>query len=228
MSGVSGLAKFCTARLRDVFEAEGSAVILVDRERNDLYFPIVVQADRMAGLRIRRTRFPLDQGIAGWVIRNQQATIVHDAANDDRHYAGVDQISKVPTRTMLAAPLRAAGGVIGVVEVVNPADRFLTPSDLEFLDHLAADIGLACERARVFDQLERELNGLRSALRRGGIAAFGVGAILLAGTVGLPLSGLVQLGTVASVVVLTTGAVLFATGRGWFVRPFKGDGDGAR
>lgn len=213
VADLTGLVKFCTQRLRELYEAEGSALIMLDREHDELYFPVVSQVDRMARLRIEKVRFPASQGIAGWVIRNERSTIVADAQSDERHYSGVDERSKLTTRSLLAAPLRTAAGVIGVVEVVNPDNKFLTDHDLEFLDHMASDIALACERARLFDVLNTDMDNLRRRLRLGGLAGVGTGVAFVAASLVLPPAHLVLLGMIAGLIGLAAGVSLYFAGR---------------
>ena len=65
------------------------------------------------------------------------------------------------TRALLCAPLRTRSGNIGVIEVVNPGEGRLGRNDLDFLDALASEIGVAYEKAALYSELEREVVDLR-------------------------------------------------------------------
>src|SRR5512143_3266389 len=68
------------AKCRDVLDAEGAAVLLLDVQRNELYFPYVAEEDAAAAEQLRQLRFPADRGIAGAVLRSGQSIRVDDAA----------------------------------------------------------------------------------------------------------------------------------------------------
>ena len=59
------------ARTNNVLEAESCAVLLLDSERDEVYFPVMVDVSRERGKRFDTIRFPADRGIAGWVLKNE-------------------------------------------------------------------------------------------------------------------------------------------------------------
>lgn len=210
------LVRFATQRARELFDAEGSSLIMLDEERKELYFPVVSDIDRWTQLRVGRLRFPADQGIAGWVLQNDQSTIVNDTANDPRFYSGIDHKTRMKTQSMLCAPLRTARGNLGVIEIINPAAQYLTSHDLEFLDSIANDVAMACERARLVEQLRHQLESVQQTLRTAAMAAWiGGGGLILHG---LSVSGAIPLVTGLAAVV--GGVVLFQRSRGGTSRLF--------
>lgn len=156
MEQIEPLVRFATEKTRELFAAEGAALILLDAKTNELYFPVVRDEQRFAQLRVARTRFPAHQGVAGWALANDRSALVTDAQNDPRFYAGIDRKSNMTTERLLCSPLRTSHGNIGVLEVVNPAERFTTQDDLDFLDLIARDVSAAYERA---ERLAEERQG---------------------------------------------------------------------
>ncbi len=177
---------FATRRAREIFEADGCSLILLDRGRNEFAIPVASQ--RGAGVVTERAlaeiRFPADQGIAGWVFKNDEAALVHDVANDDRFYGGVDHETDSQTRSLLCAPLRTGAVNIGVIEVVNPALRHLTEDRLQFLDTLGNEIALAYEKADLYRRLRAEVISLRQIGRIAGVA-MSFGGFLMAAFVAM-------------------------------------------
>lgn len=223
-SDLQSLVQFTAQRARELFRAEGCAVIMLDATRNELYFPVVSDADKSTEVKVGHLRFPADQGIAGWVLKNDQGAIVHDTKADPRFYRDIDKQTDMKTQSLLAVPLRTSGGNIGVLELVNPAAEMMGESDLEFLETIAGDVAIACERAKLVENLRGEVSGLRQVLRWSGGAMIGLASVLwLAAIVrqiaqALPLSevaarpaALVGLGAFA------TGALLVAISGGWLV-----------
>ena len=103
------LLPLITSKCREVLDAEGVAILLLDRERGDLYFPYYSQRDPKVGAKLAAQRVPADHSFAGSVLRSGRAERVDDLAGDPRHYTGVDRSTGVTTRSMLAAPLIARG-----------------------------------------------------------------------------------------------------------------------
>ena len=220
------LVRYATSRTRELFEAEGCALLLYDRERGELRFPVTSQSEarRAVAARLTEVRFPADRGIAGWVLAHGEPVLVEDVRNDPRFYAGVDQLTEMTTRTVLCAPLRTGAGNVGVIEVVNPAPGALTGDDLEFLAALAGDIAVAHEKVELHDRLRGEVIGLRQACGLAGAGLAVVGVLLVTGAIArhlawaLPLRGLLlRPGLWVGLACALVGGVLVAVGRGWLV-----------
>jgi GAF domain-containing protein len=64
--------------------------------------------------------------------------------------------------------------------VINPRDHF-AGEDVAFLDALAADIAISCERARLYDQLRRETVSLRKVCRNAGLGLAALGVVFVTG-----------------------------------------------
>jgi transcriptional regulator with GAF, ATPase, and Fis domain len=153
------------SRCREVLDAEGASVLLLDEERNELYFPYVSERNPRVEQRLRATRFPANVGIAGAVLVSGEAKLVTNAAADPRFYGEVDKTTGIKTQSILAAPLRARRGVIGVLEVVNSsAGGSFNADDLAFLEALAGSVAVAIENAQMHGELKEREERLRSAI----------------------------------------------------------------
>ena len=222
------LMRFATRRTRELFEAEGCALLLLDPSRKEFYFPIASQSEssRNSAARLADIRFPADRGIAGWVLQHDEPALVVDTSKDPRFYDQVDRSTEMQTRALLCAPLRSHSGSIGVLEVVNPAPGSLTPEDLEFLEALAADVAIAHENAALYERLRGEVITLRKVSNGAGFGLLGTGVVFAAGATvahlahALPLSELAgRPGIWAAGALLLAGAGLVGIGRGWIVAP---------
>jgi transcriptional regulator with GAF, ATPase, and Fis domain len=154
------------AKCRDTLAAEGAAVLMLDRERNEFYFPYVSDEDSEVAQRLRALRFPADLGIAGAVLTTARPLKVDNAQQDPRFYHGADKTSGLITRNLMAAPLLSRQGPIGVVEVVNRCGRYaFSEDDLRFLEALAGSIAIALENARMYAQIRESEATLRTQVR---------------------------------------------------------------
>jgi len=223
---LDALLEYATRRTRELLEAECCSVLLLDETGRQLYFPVASQAvsGRPEPARPEQLVFPADLGIAGWVLRHGEAVAIHDVASDPRFYAGVDQATGRETRELLCAPLRTRGGLIGVVEVMNPVRGRLDAADLPFLEAIAAEVAVACEKARLYDRLRGESLGLRTVCGIAGLTllalgvAYGMGGLFAHLAQALPLAeALTRPATVTAALLVTLGGVLAAIARGWIV-----------
>jgi len=217
------LLRDATRAVREVFRADGTAILLLDDDRRELRFPIASQAESAAAAAkvLTELRFPATSGIAGWVVANGQPAIVDDVSKDERFYPGVAEATGVPTRALLAAPLRSRSQTIGVIEVINPSGGRFDPDDALFLETVASDIGIAYEKADLYARLSREVTSLRSLTRiaGGGLLAIGLMLIVVAFVanlaVALPWSRLLtRPGLWAGLVATIAGGALLQRGRG--------------
>jgi GAF domain-containing protein len=220
------LVQYATRRTRELFEAEGCAVLLLDGRQNEFCFPVASQRDCSAvtAAELAEVRFPATQGVAGWVLAHDEGALVADTSKDPRFSNAVDRRTAMQTRALLCAPLRTHDGNIGVLEVVNPSAAHLTADHLEFLDILANEIGVAYATAELYRQIEREVIDLRRFCRVLGFGLALLGFVLCGGAVlyhrirVLPWSELpAQRGMLLGLVSVVIGIVLVGVGKGWVV-----------
>lgn len=219
------LVHYATARTREIFDAEGCALLLLDRARHEFSFPVASQRERgPQAADLAEIRFPADRGVAGWVVAHDEATLVADTAHDARFYRAVDDRTTMQTRSLLCAPLRTRTGNIGVIEVVNPRAALLTRDDLDFLDTLASEIGVAYEKAALYRQLEGELIDVRRFCTWAGLVLTAFGIVIGLATAlyhrarVLPWAELfARRGMLVALLCLATGGLLIAVGKRWIV-----------
>lgn len=122
----------------NLLNAPDGSLLLLDDETNELAFVLVqgTLATHLVGYRI-----PADEGIAGWVIRHAQPTLVRDARRDPRFSETIDEQFTFRTQSILAAPLIGDRKVYGVIEALNQ------PGDAPFSEADMALLGLLCRFA---------------------------------------------------------------------------------
>ncbi len=106
---------------------------------------------------IRHWRLRLGRGIAGWAALHGESVVVPDTQRDDRHFAGVDQQTGVPIRSVLCVPLQVKEETLGVLQVVDTRPNSLDTAHLKLMEPLASSAAIAIENARLFKQAQREL-----------------------------------------------------------------------
>lgn len=143
-------------RVVDIFGSQAGSLLMVDEDTQELSFEVMV-GEHVAPL--RPVRIKVGQGICGWVAQSGQPLLVPDVRQEPRFYAEADLVSGFETRSILAVPIIALGRTVGVIEVLNKADRTpFTPWDQRLLMAIATLAGDAIERAA----LRRELTQRRA------------------------------------------------------------------
>ncbi|HEY6420479.1 MAG TPA: sigma 54-interacting transcriptional regulator [Candidatus Binataceae bacterium] len=164
------LIELATDKCRTVLNAEGVAVLWLDTDSQELYFPYFSDKEPEVAARLSRMHFSASKGIAGEVLKTGLPSRIDNVSIDPRFYSDVDKHTGLTTRAMIAAPLTADGVRVGVIEVVNPIGREnFSDDDLALLEALAASIALAVQNAQQFGRLktsEKKLQTEVGALRR--------------------------------------------------------------
>ena len=148
-------------KTKDLIDAESCAILLLDEERQELYFPYSADVAPEVEQRFATVRFPADRGIAGWVLQHGVPQLITDVSKDERWYAHVDKQSGMSTHSLLCAPLRTRRGTLGVIELRNRIGGVFTPEDLNFLDALSGNIAVAIENASLYQRLKNSEAALR-------------------------------------------------------------------
>jgi len=137
-----------------LLDIESASIILLDEERNELYFRVADDTRVGPKQPLREVRFPATQGIAGWVIREGIPEIVPDTDRDPRFYRDVDVHTGTKTRSIICAPLRTKDRILGVLEAINKRQGVFTIDDLRLLESFANQLALALENARLIQELQ--------------------------------------------------------------------------
>jgi len=94
---------------------------------------------------------PLGRGVVGYAAQHKEAVLVPDVSKDSRY------ISLNPeTRSELAVPLIYKDKVIGVLDLEHTRRGFFTDDHRRTVTTLAAQVAIAIENARLYEQIARQ------------------------------------------------------------------------
>ena len=139
-----------------LLDAERATLFLYDGNDEELYSRLATKSE------IEVIRFPSDRGIAGAAARSKACLNIPDAYADPRFNPDVDKKTGWRTRNILAVPMtNLEGHLVGVLEVMNKRQASFTEDDQILLAALAAQAGVALERARLLEEYlaKRRLEG---------------------------------------------------------------------
>jgi len=108
-------------------------------------------------------RVTVGEGITGWVAATGQQLIIHDAARDPRAVQ-VPGSADLPEESMVLAPLRSEGRVIGVVVLSRLGLSRFSDDELRLLGVLADQAAVAIENACLLGERDRHVAELAALL----------------------------------------------------------------
>ncbi len=94
---------------------------------------------------------PLGRGLVGYAAQNKQAVLVPDVTKDPRYVEANPE-----TRSELAVPLIYKSKVVGVLDLEHTRRGFFTEEHQRTMSTLAAQIAIALENARLYEEIERQ------------------------------------------------------------------------
>ena len=129
-------------RVREIFDVDTAAVLLLDQASGDLVATAAsgIEEEVRQGLRV-----PLGQGFAGRIAAEVRAVVVDDVEHSDvRNPILQDRGIK----TLVGVPLVVESRVIGVLHVGSVTPRRFEPDDVEFVQVVGDRVALAIEARR--------------------------------------------------------------------------------
>jgi GAF domain-containing protein len=98
--------------------------------------------------------FGIDDGIAGRTFRQRKTQLIQDVQQDPDYtlYPGHDSLKRA-----LVVPLQHSNNIYGVLEILGLESTVFNESDVMAMESLAAQISVAIDNARLYNQAQRRL-----------------------------------------------------------------------
>lgn len=134
---------------KDITGADAASILLYDSISRQLHFQVATNMDEptMRGLIV-----PLEDSIAGWIVKHREPAFSSNVLQDKRYFANVSKETGYETRSLLGVPLITKDKVIGVLEVINKKIGEFNENDENLLTVLGAQAAVAIENTRLFQQ----------------------------------------------------------------------------
>lgn len=141
-----------TTMLKQIVDYDAMDIRLLDEASREL--ACIYSRDQNAELN-EQFRISIDQGLAGWVVRHDEAQLVNDMAHDPRgiHIPGTSEDAQ---QASIIVPLRVRGKVTGVLVLDRLDGRTFDASELEPATLFANLAAIAIQNARTYEEMERQ------------------------------------------------------------------------
>jgi sigma-B regulation protein RsbU (phosphoserine phosphatase) len=142
------LLKRIAELLNRLIEYQMFAILLVDETGEKLQHRFAQRFEERLHL---KHDIPLGRGVVGYAAQAKEAVLVPDVARSDRYIAVNPE-----TRSELAVPLIYQDKVIGVLDLEHTRRGYFTEDHKRILTTLAAQLAIAIENARLYEQIARQ------------------------------------------------------------------------
>jgi GAF domain-containing protein len=105
-------------------------------------------------------------GMIGWTAETGQPLLANDVSQEPRYVLGF--LEEPLTKAELCVPLKLTGKVIGVLDVQDTRLNVFDETDLLAMETLAAQLAVAIEKVRLYQEVQRRLEELTFLSRVGG------------------------------------------------------------
>ncbi|MCX5776117.1 MAG: GAF domain-containing protein [Candidatus Firestonebacteria bacterium] len=148
---LDSLMKFIIASLK----VEAGSLLLLNSYTGLLEFKVAKGSKSEA---VKKYKFALGEGIAGYVAQTGQALLVANASKNRIFKRSASKDIKYPVRNVLCVPLKINRKVIGVIELLNKMHKKkFTKEDLELLKSIAVQVCLLVHNSRLVEESERKI-----------------------------------------------------------------------
>ena len=142
-------------KIRTVFKTDDMYIGMYDSATKRISMPFYLEH----GDRYPVGPLPLS-GISGWVIKNRKPLIINENYKGWLGELGMGQMigdtdQPDTTQSLVAAPIWSSNQVIGVITLYADVLNAFPESSVNLLTTLAANLGVALQNARLFDETKR-------------------------------------------------------------------------
>jgi PAS domain S-box-containing protein len=147
------LSRLLFLSIKNVGAERGSLIILDDFGKPiDAAFVYGNQLHEHTLIKLQGT---LDQGLAGWVVRNKQPAFVTNTAEDARWVRRPDdEVEQTGPKSAICIPILAREKLVGVITIVHPVPDFFRKEQQNLLEAIAAQAGTAINNAQLYDSIQ--------------------------------------------------------------------------
>jgi signal transduction histidine kinase len=110
------------------------------------------------------SRRVLEQGLAGWVMMNQQSALIEDTLTDPRWVVLDAEKERTRVRSVLCVPFFVEGELRGVMTLEHPQPHHFTQEHLRLVEAAANQAAASLRNAQLFDRVQAQQRQLQAIL----------------------------------------------------------------
>jgi len=146
------LERVLSLSLKTIGAISGSIIVL-DGNGHPLESAMIVN-DQLLSHTNEQLKATLEEGLAGWVVKNRDAVNIPDTSQDERWLRRPDD-EVTGAKSVVAVPIMARNDLMGVITLVHPKPHYLQKYHLALVHAIADQAGIAILNAQLFGESER-------------------------------------------------------------------------
>ena len=148
---IDQLLKFILETAVSLLKCEAASIMMCDEDERNLTFLAATGSDPGE---LAKISVPLDQSVAGAILRGNKPIVVNNAQEDPRHYKTVSDQTEFMVHSLVGVPMMMQDRVTGVLEALNKEDGLFTEEDTELLSIIATQAAVALNNANLVRALK--------------------------------------------------------------------------
>jgi len=133
--------------------AISGSIIVLDENGHPLESAMIVN-DQVLTHTNEQLKVTLEEGLAGWVVKNKDAVNIPDTSQDERWLRRPDD-EVTGAKSVVAVPIKARNDLMGVITLAHPKPHYLQKYHLALVDAIADQAGVAILNAQLYGESER-------------------------------------------------------------------------
>lgn len=138
--------------------------IMIVNAAGEVTHKILIRAGLMPKMSENVTQAVMEQGLAGWLIKNRRSDIIEDITQDDRWVTLPDDTEQVGS--VVGVPLIKGELLVGILILIHPQPRYFQPKHVTLLETIAAQVTVAVHNAYLFNEINEQRKKLGTFLAR--------------------------------------------------------------
>jgi PAS domain S-box-containing protein len=149
--------------VQEILSADQGAILLIAEDSDQLILRASFGSPEALPPGGRPSPYSSREGLAGWVIRNRQPTIINDLSADERWIPYNDDVPK--QKSALVVPLIAGDEAIGALILLSRERAGFEHEDIRLMSAAANQIASAIQNAALYSLIKRQAERLGLMVR---------------------------------------------------------------
>jgi PAS domain S-box-containing protein len=163
---LENLLDYISNEIKLLLGSQGALVVLLDEEKNELFFIGVAHDDITTEKVAKQIRYPADsQSVSAKVVKTGKPIIVPDTSQYPNYSNAIDMKLGYPTTDMVAVPLTSGEQIVGVLIALNKKEGAFEQTDVELLNVIGSTVALSIINARFSEEIKKAYQEVSSLNR---------------------------------------------------------------
>lgn len=133
------------------------ASLIVLNEHGQVVDSALAYGSQLKNKPTQQLKETIDHGLAGWVVRKQEAALVPDTSKDPRWMLREDDaIERTGAKSAICVPIMAHNKLVGVLTLVHHTPGTFNQEHLNLIKAIADQAGIAVLNAHLFSESQRQ------------------------------------------------------------------------